>query len=228
MVNQLMSIAEFWKQIGSFNQDFAWLHLTWIIISLGLVFWVFRRGCKPAGTSMKIFLSLTFLINGPLFFIVYGGANSARNYVFSALFILVSLLFLLDVFRNKIAFRLPEQPGLRVATILGLLSVYTYPLFGMLLGRGFPNLCMPMDPCPSTVFAIFMVSGAYPSLDRKVLLALLPWGLMGLPKALGAYDCYEDAFLFLAGMYGLIFLIVKWKAIGGARRGARPKVTGTA
>jgi hypothetical protein len=69
-----------------------------------------------------------------------------------------------------------------------------------------------MMPCPLTVFAIALVAGAAPNVDKKVFVALLPWALMGLPKCLGALDCYEDCILFAAGVYGLIVLIKNWKA----------------
>jgi hypothetical protein len=39
----------------------------------------------------------------------------------------------------------------------------------------------------------------------------LPWALLGLPKALGMYQCYEDGILFLSGVYGVIVLAVDWK-----------------
>jgi hypothetical protein len=34
---------------------------------------------------------------------------------------------------------------------------------------------------------------------------------MGLPKCLGALDCYEDCILFASGIYGLVELIRNWK-----------------
>jgi len=68
-----------------------------------------------------------------------------------------------------------------------------------------------MMPCPLTVFALALVAAAMPHVDRKVYVFLLPWALMGLPKCLGALDCYEDCILFAAGAYSLIVLIKSWK-----------------
>ncbi len=73
---------------------------------------------------------------------------------------------------------------------------------------------MPMNPCPSTVLAIILVTAAIPRTSRVTLALLLPWGLLSLPKALGMFDCCEDAILFLAGVYGLVILIIYWKKIG--------------
>jgi hypothetical protein len=71
-----------------------------------------------------------------------------------------------------------------------------------------------MNPCPSTVLAIALAVAAIPKVDKKAYIMLLPWALMGLPKCLGAYQCYEDCILFAAGVYGLVMLIANWRAIG--------------
>jgi hypothetical protein len=97
---------------------------------------------------------------------------------------------------------------------MGLGLVYAYPLFGPVLARSFPHLCMPMEPCPSTVLATVMVLSAVPRIDRKALIALLPWGVLGVPKALGLYGCYEDAILAAAGAHGMVMLIAHWRQIG--------------
>ena len=68
-----------------------------------------------------------------------------------------------------------------------------------------------------TTFAIALVAAAVPRVDRKAYVLLLVWALMGLPKCLGALDCYEDCILFGAGVYGLVLLVANWGAIG--RRG---------
>lgn len=57
-----------------------------------------------------------------------------------------------------------------------------------------------MAPFPLTIFAISLDSGALPHVDKKVYVLLLSWAIMGLPKFLGALDCYEDCILFAAGV----------------------------
>jgi hypothetical protein len=136
------------------------------------------------------------------------------KYFYGGLFLAVGLSFLIDIIRNKIFFKFPNKKILRIFTIIGLALVYLYPFAGMLLGRNFPFLCMPMNACPSTVFATVLVVAAIPKSSKLTLILLLPWGLLAIFKALGFYDCYEDAILFFAGLYGLIILIKYWKKIG--------------
>jgi hypothetical protein len=207
----------FWNQIGEFNSTFQTLHYIWIVLSLFLILYIFIKPGRIINIIFKVFLSMTFLLNGIVFFEFYT-KNPVSNYFYGPLFILIGILFIIDIFRNKIIFKLPQQKWLRYATFFWLVLVYVYPLFGILLGRYFPFICMPMNPCPSTVMAVTMVVAAIPIIDRITLISLLPWGLLGLPKAMGAYDCYEDAILFMSGVYGLIMLIVNWRNISRKKK----------
>jgi hypothetical protein len=81
-----------------------------------------------------------------------------------------------------------------------------------------------MAPCPLTVFAIALAAAAIPHVDKKVYVFLLPWAIMGLPKCLGALNCYEDCILFATGVYGLILLFKNRKSIGAIQKDG-PKST---
>jgi hypothetical protein len=52
-------------------------------------------------------------------------------------------------------------------TVIGLVLVYVYPFVGIVLGRSFPQVCMPMNACPSTVFAIVLTVSALPETNKK-------------------------------------------------------------
>jgi hypothetical protein len=162
---------------------------------------------------MKILLSFAFAWNGIVFFLIF--AWSIVSAVASALFIIIAILFALDIFKKKIEFRLPARKWQRYLTVFLILLVFLYPVIGMALGHSYPRTCMPMAPCPLTVFAIALVAAAIPQVDRKVYALLLPWAILSLPKCLGALDCYEDCILFAAGVYGLVLLIKNWENIGG-------------
>lgn len=199
----------FWAQIGEYNHMFAYLHYVWIATSIPLLLWVFLKPGKFINAIWKVFLSATFIFTGIQFFEVFSIGLISR-FFYGPLFLLAGALLFIDLFKKRISFRLPENKWIRVITFIGLAMVYTYPFFGIALGRNFPYLCMPMDPCPLTVLTIVMITAAIPDINRKTLISQLPWGLLGLPKALGMYGCYEDAILFLAGVYGLVMVVVNW------------------
>ena len=139
---------------------------------------------------------------------------SIVSVVASALFIVVGVLFALDIFEKKVEFRLPAEGWQRYLTVVWILLAFLYPAIGAAFGHYYPEICMPMAPCPLTVFAIALVVAAIPRVDKKVYVLLLPWAILSLPKCLGALDCYEDCILFASGVYGLVLLVRNWEAIG--------------
>jgi hypothetical protein len=127
------------------------------------------------------------------------------------LFIIVSVLFTVDIWTKKTHFRPPEAMWKRGLTVLWIVLVFLQPALGWPLGHIYPKVLLPMFPCPLTVFAIALVAAAAPQADKKAFILLLPWALMALPKCFGALGCYEDCILFASGVYGLVELIRNWK-----------------
>ncbi len=88
----------------------------------------------------------------------------------------------------------------------------------MVFGHAYPESCtFGVMPCPTTVFALALLSAALPQADVKVYSLLLLWALPALGKCLGALDLYEDCVLFWAGVYALFMIIRSWIAERRAR-----------
>lgn len=202
----------FWNQMGAYNEATLPMQIFMMIVALVLTYFVFARASARINTLLKLFLSFTFAWTGIVFFLVF--AKSPFSTFFSApLFIIVAILFAIDVFKKKIEFRLPVVRWQRYLTIFWIFLVFLYPVIGMALDHYYPKTCMPLAPCPLTVFAIALVAAAIPHVDKKVYVFLLPWAILSLPKCLGALDCYEDCILFAAGVYGLVLLVKNWKSV---------------
>jgi hypothetical protein len=198
--------------MGAYNEATFPVQIIMIIAAAVLTYLVFAKTSAKVNTLMKIFLSFAFAWNGIVFFLIF--AWSVASAFFSALFIIVAILFAMDIFKKKIEFRFPIIKWQKYLTVFLILLVFLYPVIGTALGHSYTKTCMPMAPCPLTVFAIALVAAAIPQVDRKVYAFLLLWAIMGLPKCLGALDCYEDCILFAAGVYGLVLLVKNWKIIG--------------
>ena len=206
----MMSAETFWSQVGAYNEATWPIQVVMIVAAAVLTYRVFARPGLETDAWMKAFLAFAFAWNGAVFFLVFC-RNPISMLIGTPLFAVVSVLFVVDMFAKKTRFRLPEGGWMRGFTIVWILLALLYPLIGWLLGHVYPKVLLPLFPCPLTVFATALVAAAVPSVDRKVLIALLPWGLLGLPKCFGALDCYEDCVLFAAGVYGLIVLIKNWR-----------------
>jgi hypothetical protein len=134
------------------------------------------------------------------------------------LFAVISLLFLIDLFFEKIEFTLPQRGWRRLVVFILFVLVLLYPVVSWLLGHRYPRLSTPFMPCPLTVFALALLIAALPCVDVKAYILLLVWALMALPKAFGLFDVREDTILLAAGLYGLVMLVRFWNQIGANRR----------
>jgi hypothetical protein len=206
----------FWNQMGAYNEATLPVQIVMMIAAVVLTYFVLAKASARANTLMKLFLSFAFAWTGIVFFLIY--ASGMVSAFASALFIVIAILFALDIFKKKIEFRLPVARWHRYLTLFLILLVFLYPVIGMALGHYYPETCMPVVPCPLTVFGITLVAAAIPKVDRKVYVFLLPWAISSLPKCLGALDCYEDCILFAAGVYGLVLLVKNWKIIRRRQR----------
>ena len=206
-----MDSGTFWNHVSAYNETLWPVQAVMIVAAAFLTYWVFAKPGPRADVWMKAFLSFVFAWNGVVFFLVFM-KNPISIATGVPLFIIVSVLFAMDIFTGRTDFRLPDTRWKRGFTFFWLLLVVLYPLIGwVFLGHAYPRMLLPLFPCPLTVFAITLVAAAAPKVDKKLFVALLPWALMGLPKCLGALDCYEDCILFAAGVYGLVVLIRNWK-----------------
>jgi hypothetical protein len=205
-----MSTETFWTQVGAYNEATSPAQLVLIIAAAVLTYRVFTKPGVKTDVLMKAFLSFAFAWNGVVFFLIFV-RSPISTFTGVPLFMVVAVLFAVDIFAKKTQFRLPDAKWKKSLTIFWVLLAFLYPLIGWTLGHVYPKTCTPMMPCPLTVFALALVAAAMPHVDRKVYVFLLPWALMGLPKCLGALDCYEDCILFAAGVYSLTILIKSWK-----------------
>ena len=203
----------FWNQMEAYNNATLPVQIIMVAIAVILTCFVFAKPNTKTNILMKVFLSFAFAWNGIVFFLIYAN-GPISTFLGAPLFIIVAILFVVDIFMKKIEFRFPDLKWQKYITLSWVLLVFLYPLIGQALGHSYPKTCMPMAPCPLTVFAIALVTAAIPKVDKKVYILLLPWALIGLPKCLGALECYEDCILFVAGVYGLIMLVKNWKVIG--------------
>jgi hypothetical protein len=207
-----MDTLTFWDRVATYNETTWPLQAAMLVAALYLMYRLLAQPGPKTDRWMKAFFTFAFSWNGIVLFLVFL-RNPVSMITGTPLFVIVAILFALDIFAGKTQFRLPHGKWARGFTVVWVLLALLYPLIGWPLGHIYPKVLFPVFPCPLTVFAIALVAAAAPKVDRRVFVALLPWALMGLPKCLGALDCYEDCILFASGVYGLVVLIAKWRSM---------------
>jgi hypothetical protein len=140
--------------------------------------------------------------------------GSYGNYVFGSIFIIVAVLFAVDLFRQKMRFLLPTVGWRKYATLVLALLIFCYPLFGMVFGHGFTSLIMPgAFPCPTTALGLLLLTMALPHVDKTIYILLLLCTIPFTPFVqIARYGVYEDIILLATGVYSLVLLSRYWKA----------------
>jgi hypothetical protein len=209
----MKSSESFWNQIAIYHENTIYIELLMIIIGIILTILLFSNPINRHQILMKIYLSFTFLWMGIVFF--YGFDKSPIGLYFAGpLFLVISALFLADIYYRKIIFALPKNKWILAATFVWLgMVLIGYPVISYLLNHRYPALTTPFMPCPMTVFALTLLTTAIPNIDMKVYSLLLIWAALGLPKVFGLYDVREDTILFIAGVYSVVLIIMNWKDI---------------
>jgi len=179
--------------------------------------WLLLRPSRIQSEFTKLYLSAAFLWNGIAFYLVFGrdiAGGSYGNYFFASIFIIISLLFAVDLVRQKMQFSLPPTGCRRYATLSFMLLVLCYPLFGIAFGHPLSRLIIPgAFPCPTTALGLLLLATALPQVDKIIYVLLLFCAIPFTPFVqILKYGVYEDTILFAIGIYSLVLLLKSWKA----------------
>ncbi len=227
-----------WDLFNRYDQAFFPFHYIISAIAVILVFLVIKKPGKRTGMFANLFLMLCYLWIGAGFYLIYKNELTMRiQYFQPVLMFLIALCFGIDLFRGRNGFRMPGNRLQKILTIsLIAYSIIGYPLMGYLLKHPYAVktandtlLWVPIlgaYPCPTTIFAIALLSGSLPETDRSALILLIIWAIFSIiGKPIVEYHAYEDIVLFLAGLYGGYALIIslikektKWNVFGNAKK----------
>ena len=208
---------EFWQVMEAYGAQIRPAQIVFYIAAILLVGWLFLKAGRIQTLFAKLYLSTAFAWNGIAFYFVLAtdmAGDSYGNYVFGSVFIIVSVLFAVDLFRQKMQFSLPTFGWRKYATLVLTLLVFCYPLFGMAFGHSFTSLIMPGTfPCPTTALGLLLLTMALPQVDKMIYILLLICAIPFTPFVqIARYGVYEDTILFAIGVYSLVLLLRYWKA----------------
>jgi hypothetical protein len=212
----MISKDGFWRVMEAYGTGISPVQIISYIAAILSVGWVFLRPGKIQSLCAKLYLATAFAWTGIAFYMILAkdmAGDSYGNYVFGAAFIVVSALFAVDLFRQRMHFSLPAAGWQRVITLTLTALVFCYPLFGIAFGHRFPSLIMPGTfPCPTVALGLLLLATALPQVDRVIYILLL---ICAVPFTLfvqiARYGVYEDTILLITGIYSLVLLVRIWR-----------------
>jgi hypothetical protein len=208
---------EFWQIMEAYGARIQPAQIVFYIAAILLVGWLFLRPGRIQTLVTKLYLSMAFAWNGIAFYFVLAkdmAGGSYGNYIFGSVFIIVAVLFAVDLFRQKMQFSLSTVKWREYATLVLALLVFCYPLFGIVFGHSSASLIMPgAFPCPTTALGLLLLTMALPQVDKTIYILLLVCAIPFTPFVqIARYGVYEDMILFATGVYSLVLLLIYWKA----------------
>jgi hypothetical protein len=188
------------------------VQIIFYIAAILLIGWLFLKPGRIQSLFAKLYLSIAFAWNGIAFFLILAkdmAGDSYANYLLGFAFIIVSLLFAVDLLRQEMQFSLPRVGWRKYATLVLMGLVFCYPLFGITFGHSFTSLIMPGTfPCPTTALGLLLLTTALPQVDKIVYILLLLCAIPFTPFVqIAKYGVYEDSILFATGIYSLALLL---------------------
>ena len=218
----MIPAEEWWSIIEAYGVQIWPAQAVFYIAAILITGWLLLKPGRVQSWFTKLYLAIAFAWNGIVFFLILAKditGDSYGNYLFGFIFIIVSVLLAVDLFRQKMQFSLPHAGWRKYATLALMLLVFCYPLFGIVFGHHFARLIIPGTfPCPTTALGLLMLTTALPRVDKIAYILLLLWAIpfppfIQIPK----YGVYEDAIMFISGVYSLILLLRYWKV--GKKKG---------
>lgn len=193
----------FWKTITDYNQNTWLLQIGICLIGLLLTVLIYTKPSSAVKRTMKGYLAFAFGWIGIVFFYQYGSVE-AKKFLTGSFFIIIALLWIVDIFFNRFTFE--RTPKYNKPVFMFYLLFLSYPLVSILLGKTFPSISTWLMPCPLTVFTITLMCSFSKQVNWPLLLLLVIWALTGLPKIF-IFIVPEDVILFLSGLFALIVFI---------------------
>jgi hypothetical protein len=212
----MVSRGQFWSIMQAYSARIWPIQTVFYIAAILLVGWLFLTPGRIQSFLAKMFLSIAFAWNGIVFYMILAkemAGGGYGNYFFGFLFLVVSVLLAADAFRRKMQFSLPTMGWQKDTTLVLALLVFSYPFLGSALGHGLTAPIMPGTyPCPTTALALLLLTTALPQVDKVVYILLLFCAIPFTPFfQIARYGVYEDAILFVTGIYSLVMLLTHWR-----------------
>jgi hypothetical protein len=208
---------EFWSIMAAYGAGIAPAQIVFYVAAILVVGWAFLKPGRLQSLFVKMYLSIAFLWIGILFHFILAkdlAGGSYGNYFVGSVFLFVSALFAADCLRQRMRFSLPTVRWERCATLVLLLLVFCYPLFGIALGHSLTTLIVPGTyPCGTVALGLLLLTTALPQVDKVIYVLLLLLAIPSTPFVqIARYGVYEDVILLAVGFYSLVLLWRYWKA----------------
>ena len=143
-------------------------------------------------------------------FIFFTNINPAA-FIFALFFVLQAIIFIYyGAAKNILSFGFRKDWIGIVGLLFIIYALLIYPILGILFGHIYPNSPTFGLPCPTTIFTFGILLWTLKKVAIYFVIIPFLWSIIGLSAAINI-KVYEDFGLIVAGVIGLILLIINNK-----------------
>lgn len=160
--------------------------------------------------TITVLLGFLWLWIGIVYHIYFFTSINNAAYVFGGLFIIQGLLFLIEIFRNKLEFSLENKSWKYIGYIFILFGLFIYPIISYLLEGSFQKTISLGLPCPTTIFTFGFLMLTKDRFPKHLLIIPTVWAIIGTSAAIN-FGVYQDYFMLISAVMANIYLIKRKK-----------------
>lgn len=197
------TVEQFLNVFQSYNTAVFPLQIFFNLLAL-LAIYLLIRTSRLSNQIISGILSFFWLWIGVVYHIIFFTSINKAAYVFGAIFIIQSGIFLyFGVIRQYFDFKLKKGC---VPWIFIFYSLIIYPILGYAFGHGYPKQPTFGLPCPTTIFTFGILLFNTSKIKWYIIILPLLWSLLGVSAAI-QLGIFEDLGLLIAGVLGFTLLV---------------------
>ena len=204
------SLENFLNVFKNYNESIFPLQIIFYLVAFISIYFLFNR--KESGNKfIASALSFYWLWIGIVYHIIFFSTINKAAYIFGILFIVQGVLFAFyGVIKDSLSFEYQKSAFNYIGIIFIAYALIIYPVLGHLFGHQYPYSPTFGLPCPTTIFTFGILLFTSKKISMILLIIPFVWSLIGTMAAL-KLSVYEDYGLLIAGISGLIILMVENK-----------------
>jgi hypothetical protein len=180
------------------------------LLAVTAVVFAFRK-ISSADRIISTVLGFLWLWTGIVYHLLFFTEINKPAYIFGMVFILQGMLFLYaGTIKDRLSFKFSRDIYSISGLIFILYALILYPILGYFFGHVYPEQPTFGAPCPTTIFTFGLLLLTDRTFSKYILIIPVLWSLIGFSAAVNL-GIYEDFGLVIAGILGLILIILRDK-----------------
>ena len=209
-MNIPFTIDQFFQIIREYNTSIFPMQIVLNILALTSIILAIKRR-NYSNKFISITLGFFWFWMGIVYHFIFFTKINPAAFVFALFFVLQGIIFIYyGAIKNRLSFGFRKDWIGMIGLLFIIYALLIYPILGILFGHTYPDNPTFGLPCPTTIFTFGVLLWTIKRVPFYFVIVPFLWSIIGLSAAINL-RVYEDFGLIVAGVIGLILLIINNK-----------------